>query len=290
MRKQKLPPLLWTNVPITDKQTYCFWYDKNSLKRCVVQSEKEARAFITRANDKRIAAFASTFIEEENENQVFACSFHGVLETYASKDYIQLEIAGANYKLLHYPEKKANTNATNRSIEQWSFKEYHIKYENAEYYVSWYDTSIHKFFGEKFASFTEANNKFNEKKNNDIPVRLSEYNKAMQQIHEIKAACQHWHIGMGKYLEQAANKTLPLGEIAYIFSNRYLTSELEVYGDYGFLHFNVGFEDYSIQIGKFLNGMSVNIDSNKGLLYHVNIDENPITEPWLARIQRQWGK
>lgn len=294
MRKQRLPKDLWTGVSPTDRNTYCFWYDENTLKKCQVITEKDARNFITRAEEKHAAAFASTYVEAENENQVFVCSFNGILKQYEFKDYVRLEIASANYKLIHYPEKKANSAANTRSVEQWNKKEYETKYDDAEYYVSWYNTSRHKFEGAKYATLDEAEAKFSEKQKADIPVRLVEAMKDSKRIHEIKAACQHWHIGMGNYLEQVADKTLPIGEIPYIFSNRYLTSELKVEDELGYFDFRVGFKEYSMQIGRAFicseNSMSVMIDEmfSMNKMYYVIIDDNPIVAPWLARIGRQW--
>lgn len=296
MRKQRLPKDFWTDIRLSDRNTYCLWYDDSKLKKCQVLTEKEARDFINRAEEKNVGAFAMTFVEPEGETQVFACSFKGVFAKYEWSDGVRLEISGANYKLLHYPEEKAKREASTRSVEQWNKKGYGRKYlNNAEYYVSWYNTDLHKFEGEKYATLNEAEAKFKEKQEADMPVRLVEGLKDSKRIHEIKAACQHWHIGMGNYLKQIADKTLPVGEIPYAFSNEYLTSEMKVSDGCGYLDFHVGFKDYSIQIHPVrgtgsANSASIMVDSlcPSSMTYYVVIDDNPIIAPWLARITRQW--
>ena len=295
MRKQKLPKEFWTDIKLSDRNTYCVWYADGKMKKCQVQTQKEARDFVKRAEEHDTAAFAAAFVEAESENQIFVCSFKGVLKKYEFKDWVRLEIAGANYKMIHYPQEKANSEASTRSVEQWNKKGYGRKYlNNAEYYVSWYNANLHKFEGEKYATLNEAEAKFKEKQQADMPVRLVEGLKDSKRIHEIKAACQHWHIGMGNYLEQLANKTLPIGEIPYIFSNQYLTSEMKVENDFGYLDFHVGFKDYSIQIHPArgtgsTNSASIMVDSlcPSSMTYYVIIDDNPIIAPWLARIERQ---
>jgi hypothetical protein len=296
MRKQRLPKDFWTDIKPYNTNTYCFWYgDNNQLKKCRVRSQKEARDFVKRAEERNVAAFATTYVEQESENQVFVCSFKNILSKYNAVDGVRLEIASADYKLIHHPEEKAKHEASTRSIEQWSEKGYGTKYADAEYFVSWYNTSIHKFEGEKYTTRKEAEDSFNEKQNADIPVRLVEKLKDSKRIHEIKAACQHWCIGMGNYLEQLADETLPIGEIPYIFSNMYLTSEMKVEDNFGYLDFHVEFKDYSIQIRPACctgsaNSASIMVYSLHPycMTYYVVIDNNPIIAPWLARIERQW--
>ena len=132
MRKQKLPKDFWTDIMPFNRNTYCFWYADNQLKKCQVKSQKEAREFVKRAEDRNIAAFATAYVDQESENQVFVCSFKSVLSKYAAVDGVVLEIAGANYKLIHYPEKKAKCEASTRSVEQWNKKSYGAKYNDEE--------------------------------------------------------------------------------------------------------------------------------------------------------------
>ena len=290
MRKQRLPQEFWTGISLFDRNTYCFWYANGEMKKCRVLTQKEARDFIKRAEDRNTAAFASTFIDQDGEHQIFACSFKDNLKKYESKDWIRLEIAGANYKLIHYPEKKAKSSASIRSVEQWNSKEYDLLYNKAEYHVSWYNTTKHCFEEAKFTKIEDAETEFNSKKVNDIPVRLTECMLGSHRIHEVKAACQHWHIGMGNYLEQMAKGTLPVGEIPYAFSNSYLTSELEVNDDNGYLYFRDGFNEYSIQISRGCNGISILTGPafEMKIISHVVVERNPILDPWIARIERQW--
>lgn len=294
MRKQRLPKDFWTDIQLSDRNTYCLWHDGSKLKKCQVLTQKEARDFVKRAEEKNVGAFAMAFVESEGETQVFACSFSGIFAKYKWRDGIRLEISGANYKLLHDPEEKAKNDASMHCIEQWDIEKYGTKYNNAEYYVSWYNTNCHKFEDKKFDTLNEAESEFDKKQKADTPVRLVEYNKECHRVHEIKAACQHWHIEIGNYLEQIANKTLPLGEIPYVFSNSYLTSEIEVKNENGYLYFNVGWNQYSIQISRAFtcskHSMYVLIDkvTPYNQLYYVVVDDNPIVAPWLARIERQW--
>lgn len=286
-RKQRLPREFWTDINLDNKKTYCFWYAGAQMKKCVAASIDEARSFIDRATERNVAAFATAYVEAEAQNQVFACSYKGVLCKYDAVDAIRMEIGRANRLLIQYPVKKAQWESESRQIEQWSKKEYGLKYASAEYRISWYNTSKHIFEEEVFARYQDADARFGEKKIEDQPVRLVECEIGTHKIHEVKAACQHWHIGMGKYLEQAANKTLPLGEIPYIFSNHYMSSDLKIDGKYGYLDFYVGREQYSIQIGRGMSGVNIDIAHALRLetLYYVIIDNNPVLSPWISRIR-----
>lgn len=290
MRKQRLPKEFWTGISLFDRNTYCFWYADGKMKKCQVLTQKEARDFVKRAEDRDTAAFASAFVDEEAEHQVFACSFKDNLKKYEFKDWVRLEIAGANYKLIHYPEKAAKSNAAVRSVEQWSSKEYDLLYSEAEYHVSWYNTTKHRFEETIFAKLENAEKEFNSKKANDLPVRLTECMLGSHRIHEVKAACQHWYLGMGNYLEQMAKGTLPVGEIPYVFHNSYMTSELEVDNGNGYLYFHVGFDEYSIQISRGCNGISLLTGPayETKITSYVVVERNPILDPWIARIERQY--
>ena len=287
MRKQRLPKEFWTGLNLSDRNVYCFWYDKTTLKKCHVKTEREAREFVKRAEDKNVAAFATAYVEPDQENEIFECSYKGALEKYEFKDYVRLEIARANQILWRWPEEKAKKAAQNRTLEQWGNAEYDIRYSDAEYHVSWYNPFRKMFEEAKFVSLVKAEEKFNEMKTADMPVRLSEYREIMHQVHEIKSARQHWHIGMGAYLQQMADKTLPIGETAYAFSNSYLVSKMQVSDGCGYLEFNVGWTSYELQLTRFLNGMSVYVHKGTSLISYINIDDNPIVEPWLARIEKQ---
>jgi len=291
MRKQKLPKDFWTYLQPSDPNTYCFWYNDGQLKKCKVATQDDAREFIKRAENNNVAAFACAFVEEVTENQIFACSFKGVLNKYECSDGVQLEIAGANYKLLHHPERKAKQESNTRSVEQWSKKEYGCLYKNAEYHVSWYNTTKHCFEEKVFVQFKDANTEFEEKQKANIPVRLTECLSQSAKVHEIKAACQHWHIGMGNYLEQIAKKTLPVGEIPYAFSNNYLASEMKVEkgSKYGYFKFRVGIDNFLIQISRACDGTSIMVATEyEEVLYWVIVQDNSIMKPWLAKIDRGW--
>lgn len=175
-------------------------------------------------------------------------------------------------------------------VDEDPWLEYDLLYSEAEYHVSWYNTTKHRFEEMIFAKLEDAETEFNSKKANDIPVRLTECMLGSHRIHEVKAACQHWYLGMGNYLEQMAKGTLPVGEIPYAFHNSYLTSELKVDNGNGYLYFRVGFDEYSVQISRGCNGISILTGPSyeMKITSHVIVERNPILDPWIARIERQW--
>ena len=76
-RIQKLPPILWTEKPLNDKNTYVFFYSGKEKKVAKVDSPEVAMQKIHNATKAGYGAFASTFIPCNNQHGVFAFSGAG---------------------------------------------------------------------------------------------------------------------------------------------------------------------------------------------------------------------
>ena len=291
MRIQKLPKELWTGRLLSDTNTYCYWYTDAGLKATNVMTVKEAYDFVNRAKIKNVAAFASAYVPRDKEHEVINFSPCGILKKYEFVDWVNLSIGRAYQMIIKGNESDARISASQRDTEQWGSKTYISALNPDHYEVSWYTTDkpTPLFKSESFTKFKDALSKFEEFEAQDIPCRLTEVEG--KKIHEIKAARQHWFIGMGNYLEQLAKSTLPVGEIPYIFSNQYMSDEMKINGDYGYLDFCVGWESYSIQIVESKvcrKGVVVSVSKGFDQLYYVTIIDNPIINPWLNRIKRGW--
>lgn len=81
-RIQKLPPILWTGKPLTDKNTYVFFYSGKEKKVAKVDNPEIAMQKIVAATKAGYGAFASTFIPCNNQHGVFAFSTAGCTKEY----------------------------------------------------------------------------------------------------------------------------------------------------------------------------------------------------------------
>lgn len=291
-RKQRLPKDFWTNVPMFDRGTYAFWYADNQLKSHRCTDMNEARSFVERAVVRNVAAFASAYNEEDGENQVFVCSFKGVLRKYATSDGINLTIGAANHKMIRYPLEKAEKDSRDYEIAQWGKADYGWLYDSdsSTYSISWFDTNVKMFKEQKCNTREEACRVFQEKVDSKYPSRLTEISgEYVKHIHEVKASKQSWFIGVTQYLTQIDAGTLPVGELPYLFNNSYYKNSMEVEDGVGHLPFHVGFNRYTASITK-SNGMEDSVcvhivnDITCDTVKYVVIDNNKILEPWVAYI------
>lgn len=289
MRTQRLPKELWTGRLINDTNTYCYWYTETGIKTAKVGTAKEAYEFVDRAKAKNVAAFASAYVPKDKEHEVINFSPYGVLKKYEAVDWINLSIGRAYHMIIKGDEEDAKNSAQERRNQQWGNKTYTSVLDAERYEVSWYPVNkpTHLFEAETFTSYNKALAKFEELDAQDIPCRLTEMEGT--KIHEIKAARQHWYIGMGNRLEQLAAGTLPVGEIPYIFSNGLLSDQMKIEEDWGRLNFSVGWDEYSIHMSKSKvchKGTIIIVFKGLEQLNYITVVDNPIVNPWLNRIQR----
>lgn len=289
--EQRLPFEFRTGRKLNDQGTYCYWFKDGKLCFTSVNTPKEAYEFVTRAKEKKIQAFASAYVSEDAQHEVIAFAPYGSFAKYAAADSINLSIARAYHLIITGSAKRAEIASRDHVMGQWGSKEYPQQFKNAERFeVSYYTTDkpTHIFKSSLFDRLDDAIAKFEEFKGKDIPCRMIEIQGT--NIHEIKAANQHWYIGMGCYLEQLAKGDLPLGEIPYLFSNQYLASEMEVDGKYGYLPFHVHLNSYTIQISGTKSRVTINVDNDLTLemVEHVIVIDNPVLGPWINKVQRGW--
>lgn len=78
-RAQKMPPDFYLPCSLFDKNTYIVYFTNN--KKCFVKvSLPEALEYVRKAENKSIAAFVCTFVEEYKQQAVVACNYCDFLE------------------------------------------------------------------------------------------------------------------------------------------------------------------------------------------------------------------
>ena len=285
--KQFLPKeFVWSRM---DNRIACYWLDNSAVKRCAVKTIKEAQQFIGRAAERNVAAYAAGFVKENNEAEVFSCSFGGQLKKFYNSDPVNLSIGAAYYLILHQDEKTAKAAA-----EQWK-SDMHCKglcrkpifvknnMEKLRYEFSYFDKAKNKFFGETFASMREAIEACEKQEGIGNPVRICEHQS--WKLREVYSKKQSIIFSQGAYALQILDGSLPVGELPYFFYNDYLVDEMIVKDGVGEITIYKGDKQCVVYLEKQDGGAVVNVcDFAAASAKTVKIVDNPIIEPWLAKL------
>ena len=273
-----------------DHRIVCYWVNNSAVKRCAVKTIQEAKQFIDRAQQRNVAAYAAGFVKENNEAEVFSCSFGGQLKKFYNSDPVNLSIGSAYYLLLHQDEKFAKAAA-----EQWK-SDMHCKglcrkpifvkndMEKLRYEFSWFDKAKNKFFGETFASMHEAIEACEKQEGIGNPVRICEHQS--WKLREVYSKKQSIIFSQGAYALQILDGSLPVGELPYFFYNPHLVNEMRVEDGVGEIIISNGIDEVYVSLEKKSGGAALNVIKRNAaeIAYTVKIVDNPIIEPWLAKL------